>query len=673
MRFFLLLLLIVPLNCIGQLAPEQLAKVDSLNTVIRLSKNDTIVINALKAWDNIVYASDPEMDLKLNLQIDSVSARNLEQITDRTEREFFIRSKSFATSNLGFIYNERGENSTAMNYLNESLRLKKELKDEKAVARVLNNIGSIYHEQGVYSKAIEYYSKALSIHEKLGNKKEMAGALNNIGLIQRDQGNYETALKYYRRSLSLKLEIGDSVAIAVAYTNLGTLYNEMKLYDTARIETMKCLDISKKIGNKRYIALSYVNLGSIYHSLNQLDTALGYYLKGFAIQKEIDDGKMLAETAGYLSTVYLDMDNTAKAREYGEMALKLSYANDVVKVSEQASGALYRIYKKTGDNAKALEMFELNIKLKDSINSGENQKAVIRQQFRYEYEKQAALDKAEQLKKDELAAKDAERKNLIIWSGAGGLIMLLIFAGFVVNRLRVTRRQKAIIEDQKEKVDYAYSELGKEKQKSDKLLLNILPEEVAEELKTTGKSIPKHYEQVTVLFTDFKGFTKAARDISPYELVQTLNECFSAFDKIIEVHRMEKIKTIGDAYMCAGGVPIENTTNPADAVKAAIDMVAWINKWNKERSAKGLISWEIRIGIHTGELVAGVIGSKKFVYDVWGDAVNVASRMESYGEPGKINISAATNSFIKADFDTEFRGEIEIKNRGSVGMYFIKT
>lgn len=673
MRFFLFFLVIVPLTSAGQLSPKQIAKIDSLNAVIRFSKNDTVVINALKAWDNIVYSSDPEMDLKLNLQIDSVSARNLKKGSDGAERKFFMKSKSFAAANLGVIYNERGENSKAMNYLNESLELKTALKDEKAVARVLNNIGSIYHEQGVYSKAIEYYSKALAIHEKLGNKKEMAGALNNIGLIHRDQGNYGTALSYYRRSLLLKLEIGDSVAIAVAYTNLGTLYNEMKSYDTARIETMKCLDISQKMGNKRYIALAYVNLGSIYHSLNQLDTALDYYFKGFAIQQEIGDGKMLAETAGYISTVYFDMNNIPKAREYGEMALKLSYENDVVKVAEQASEALYRIYKKDGDNTKALRMFELNIKLKDSINSEENQKAVIRQQFRYEYEKQAALDKSEQQRKDELAAKDAERKNIILLSVAGGLLMVIIFAGFVVNRLRITRKQKAIIEDQKEKVDYAYGELGKEKQKSDKLLLNILPEEVAEELKTTGKSIPKHYDQVTVLFTDFKGFTKAARDISPYELVETLNECFSAFDRIIEGYHLEKIKTIGDAYMCAGGVPIENRTTPSDAVKAAIDMVAWINEWNKKRMIQGLAPWEIRVGIHTGELVAGVIGSKKFVYDVWGDAVNVASRMESYGEPGKINISAATKSLIQDDFNTEFRGEIEIKNRGSVGMYFIKT
>lgn len=222
-------------------------------------------------------------------------------------------------------------------------------------------------------------------------------------------------------------------------------------------------------------------------------------------------------------------------------------------------------------------------------------------------------------------------------------------------------------------VEERTGELIAEKKKSDTLLLNILPEEIAEELKSNGKSEPQHFDQATVLFTDFKGFTSVAAQMSPQELVETLNECFSAFDGIIESHNMEKIKTIGDAYMCAGGVPVKNTTNPTDAVQAAIEMLQWVDKWNERRSAEGKNRWEIRVGIHTGELVAGVIGSKKFAYDVWGDAVNVASRMESSSEPGKINVSAATHDYIKAQFNFEYRGEIEVKNRGAIGMYFLTS
>ncbi len=685
MKFLLFILILVPFLSYGQLSPRQSSEIDSLKKVIKQAKNDTVVVNALKAWDDIVYSSDPEMDLKLNLRIDSISARNLNKKLSEKEQDFFLNSSGFATGNLGYIYNSRGENSTALEYYGKSLKIKERLGNEKSIARVLNNIGSIYHEQGVYTKAIEYYMKALAIHKKLGDQKGIAGALNNIAIIYRYQGEYESALKYYKESLAIKLKEGDSEAIAVAYLNIGTLYNELKDYDKAREYTMKCFRISEKSGNKRYIALAYVNLGSIFHSENKLKDALEYYLKGIAIQEEIHDNKMMAETAGYVGKVYLDLGNMPKAREYSERALKLSYENDVVNVSKQASGELYQIYKKTGNMSKALEMLELNIELRDSINSKENQKAIIRQQFKYDYEKRAdslradqekksALARAEQQRKDDIAAKDAQRKNLIIWSGAGGILMILIFTGIVIKRLRITRRQKAIIESQKERVDIAYDELDKEKKKSDKLLLNILPEEVAEELKEKGEADAKLIDSVTVLFTDFKGFTAFSEQLSAKELVNEINNCFSAFDRIMEKHHVEKIKTIGDAYMAAGGVPVPNETNALDVIHAALDIQAFMRELAEEKKRNGESCFEIRIGIHTGPVIAGIVGLNKFQYDIWGDTVNIASRMESSGDVGKINISDSTYELIKDNPEISFesRGEIEAKGKGRLQMYYVE-
>ncbi len=221
-------------------------------------------------------------------------------------------------------------------------------------------------------------------------------------------------------------------------------------------------------------------------------------------------------------------------------------------------------------------------------------------------------------------------------------------------------------------VEERTSELQKEKQKSDELLRNILPEKVAIELITHGVATPRHYDSVSVLFTDFQGFTKLASEITPQELVHTLNECYSAFDDIIGRHKLEKIKTIGDAYMCAGGLPTENTTNATDAVAAAREIQEWIAKWNMEREGKGMKKWDLRIGIHTGKLIAGVIGKKKFAYDVWGDAVNIASRMESGGEINKVNISNATYELVKDQFNCTFRGRIEVKGKGEIEMYFVE-
>lgn len=210
-----------------------------------------------------------------------------------------------------------------------------------------------------------------------------------------------------------------------------------------------------------------------------------------------------------------------------------------------------------------------------------------------------------------------------------------------------------------------------EREKSESLLRNTLPLPIADELKRERKVQPRHYDDVTVLFTDFKGFTGIAESMSPQELVSELDECFRAFDKIVKGCQLEKIKTIGDAYMAAGGIPEESHDHPIRTIQAALEMLRFMDRWKEQKEKEGKPSWEIRIGIHTGPLVAGVIGTEKFAYDVWGDTVNLASRMESSGEPGRINISGPTYERTKRFFDCEHRGQIQAKNKGQVEMYFI--
>ncbi|WP_299453626.1 adenylate/guanylate cyclase domain-containing protein [uncultured Microscilla sp.] len=206
---------------------------------------------------------------------------------------------------------------------------------------------------------------------------------------------------------------------------------------------------------------------------------------------------------------------------------------------------------------------------------------------------------------------------------------------------------------------------------SEELLLNILPKEIAEELKAKGRVAPKPYELATVLFTDFKGFTSVASRMKPIDLLKELNACFDAFDEIIEKHEMERIKTIGDAYMCVGGVPNANTTNPVNAVLAALEMQRFMKQKREEKASQGENYWQCRLGINSGEVIAGVIGRKKFAYDIWGDTVNSASRMESNGEAGKVNISGSTYALVKDLFECEHRGKINAKGKGEVDMYFV--
>ena len=240
------------------------------------------------------------------------------------------------------------------------------------------------------------------------------------------------------------------------------------------------------------------------------------------------------------------------------------------------------------------------------------------------------------------------------------------------SQIAVSIENAILYENLEQKVADRTEELAQEKQKSDELLLNILPLEIAEELKSKGTTTPKKFEKVTVMFTDFKGFTQLSESLSPEELVHEIDTCFSAFDEIIEKNKLEKIKTIGDSYMCVGGLPVPNSTHAADTVNAALQIIEYMENHNKKNKMNGNPVFDIRVGLHSGPVIAGVVGSKKFIYDIWGDTVNTASRMESSGDIGKLNISETTYETVKDKYKCTYRGEIEAKNKGLIKMYFVE-
>jgi class 3 adenylate cyclase len=237
------------------------------------------------------------------------------------------------------------------------------------------------------------------------------------------------------------------------------------------------------------------------------------------------------------------------------------------------------------------------------------------------------------------------------------------------GQIAVSIDNAMLYEQLEQKVEERTAELALEKQKSEELLHNILPVETAEELKRNGFAEARHYERVTVLFTDFKGFTELSATLPPADLVREIDECFKAFDRIIGKHGIEKIKTIGDAYMAAGGLPVPNSTHAENAIRAALE----IRDYMRDRVDRGIGSpLGIRIGLHTGPVVAGIVGLKKFQYDIWGDTVNTAARMESSCDPGKVNVSSATYELTRDLFRFEARGEVEAKGKGRIPMYFVE-
>lgn len=277
--------------------------------------------------------------------------------------------------------------------------------------------------------------------------------------------------------------------------------------------------------------------------------------------------------------------------------------------------------------------------------------------LRKEQEVQDLQLKASALELDAQKAKN----NLYIIVAAISLSLLSIIGVLFFARQKTLREL-----EEKNKI------INEEKRRSDELLLNILPEEVMHELKAHGKTTAKNYSKATVLFADIKDFTTISEQLSPDDLIEGLDAYFERFDKVIEKYDIEKIKTIGDAYVCAGGVPTKSEGNPHLVVQAALDFIYEIDKLRRERTAQGKIPFEFRIGIHTGQLVAGVIGIRKFAYDIWGDTVNMAARMQQSSEAGKINISGATYELVKDKFACIYRGKVEAKNKGEIDMYFVE-
>jgi len=232
-------------------------------------------------------------------------------------------------------------------------------------------------------------------------------------------------------------------------------------------------------------------------------------------------------------------------------------------------------------------------------------------------------------------------------------------------------KQASDLEQQSSELERQKNKLEIEKNKTDELLQNILPYEIAEQLKNKGAVKAKKYRMVSIMFTDFKDFTKISEQLEPEEIIKELSVYFRKFDEITGDHFIEKIKTIGDAYMAVGGLPLRNKSNPIDTVLASLKIQRFMTYYNDSRKSKGLTVWGLRLGINTGKVIAGVIGSKKFAYDIWGDAVNTAARLETAGEVGKVNISGTTYSYIKDFFDCTYRGKIAAKNKGEIDMYFV--
>ena len=506
--------------------------------------------------------------------------------------------------------------------------------------------GHALQAKGENSKAIEAYLKSLDYANQAKNKRAIAYLHIPIADTYTIMENHESAGKYYEKGIRLLREEKDDLNLAIALLNAGDRLITLGEYDKALNYFKESSQLYEALNFKLGLAYNYGNIGIVHaeqglHSLAEEDIN-----KAMIILEELEDYYPMSVYLTYLADIYSDKGDFERAFKYADRSLELAKLYGLKEQISDANLKLSQLYESSGNYDKALEYYQTHIKYRDSVR---NIKEVQKINNEITIRKDAELEVEKEKRKTQ---------RIILWSTVGVLFLIgvLAFSLFKTNRI----------------VKAANKTIALEKERSDELLLNILPEETAQELKDKGKVEAKKYPEVTVLFSDFKGFTSYAENLSPEELVKTVDHYFSKFDLIMEKHGLEKIKTIGDAYMAVGGLTPNNDNHQAqDMILAAQEMNTFVKQVQQDEQTKA--AFDIRIGINTGSVVAGVVGSKKFAYDIWGDAVNVASRMESNSEPGRINISESTYQLIKDDFDCDYRGELEVKNRGRMKMYFVNT
>lgn len=540
----------------------------------------------------------------------------------------------------------------------KSYKIAGEMNDMSARASAIHGQGKVNYRYANYQEALNSYLEAAEIQQKLNDSTALAQTWLSLGILQSELKRYPEAQRHYQDALEIAK---DRQTIAYIYNHIGRAFRKAEVYDQARKAHERSIQIFESLEDTAGIARNYNNLGSIFRREGKFAQALDYFWTSLKMHESRGDQEALADGYNDIAKTYLQMKKLGKALEYGKAGLELARKAGLRDDERYALENLARIYESRGEYQIALATQKEHNQLKDSLLNANKLEQLA--QLHLHFERKQQLKEIELLKMDREL--DEERRLLVLVSGGSVILFLFIMAGVFYYRYRLKNRSNKVLEDKN-------AELDQEKKKSEELLLNILPAETARELLSKGFASPRSYQEVSVLFSDFKNFSKLAEKFSPEELVHELDECFQAFDEIIEKYGIEKIKTIGDAYMCASGLPKPSDDHAVKMVNAALEMQEFLKKHKEEKETLGQLYFEARIGIHTGPVVAGVVGSKKFAYDIWSDTVNTASRMESCGSVGEVNISENTWNKVKDNFECSPRGKVKAKGKGEIDMFFIK-
>jgi adenylate cyclase len=616
-------------------------------------------------------------------------------------------------------YQKRGDYSSEIKYYrklidsysaegNHSMALAYYLRIENVLSRsgtpseralLYNNLGRQYLKQQLYAKALEYFKKA-ELQCAYLNCPATDVLLVNTGVCLFNIGQTNESIQYFLKAIEIlqaKKDYGSLAhaeeLLSGAYLNTNDLYNARKHNKLGQTYAELARDSEAR-------SRAYERAADIHFELYEYEDAIYFYKLFLALNDSLrSEDKLQVQKVSELKTQLerAEIEERTRLHEREIEAITIKQ-NELEKQRLEAINLTLSLESKSKEDAlkrseerQKLTDSEFKIKSLEALKAQQDLRLAAQQNEALRNAKQIEdLQKAEELERERQLANEAKQKQelallqrdneigaltlkenetfrryALLAAGLFSVIMALLAAGYLYSR-----RSNSRLNAQNKAIELQKSQIDAERQRSDTLLRNILPLEVAEELKQTGLATPKVFENVSVLFTDFESFTKLTERIQPELVLEELNTCFHAFDQICEKHQLEKIKTIGDAFMAAAGVPVSVNESAKKAALAGLEMLDYLE--NRAKQDPKSILRRMRVGIHSGQVVAGVVGKNKFAYDIWGDTVNTAARMEEFGEAGRVNVSEATAQLLNDAFLLEDRGYLNVHSKGELRMYFVK-
>lgn len=548
------------------------------------------------------------------------------------------QSKLELLRNLSF--NEVNDLVLSLKYAEELIQLAIQANDNNYLFHGYYQKGNTKRLAGELEAALDAFIKSAEVAQKSKHPSREGSAYGAIADIYAVSRNHKNAMLYYHKAIATLQPTKDSIALASYISNAGDALLKNQDYDSALYYFKRAIRIFEKVNYPTGKAYCLGNIGMVYASTGQNTLA----------EKNINAAiKLLEETQDYypicvylisMCDIYNEKKDSSSALNYAFRSLKLAQQYNLKEQISDANLKLSQLYEQSGNQAASYKYYKAHITYRDSVNNIKSvqQLADLRTDFEVS-QKQVEVDLLNQEKRNQR------------------IVMISLFSILALTTALLGT------------LYWYFRNISREKKRSESLLLNILPSATAKELKERGKVEAVRFEQVTVLFTDFVKFTSIAEKVAPEQLVESIDYYFKGFDEITSKYGLEKIKTVGDSYMCACGLPTPDPAHARNVVQAAKEMVAMVK--HEYNTKDELSHFEVRVGVHTGPVVAGIVGLKKWQYDIWGDTVNIASRMESKSEPGRVNLSESTYREVKDHFNCEYRGELEVKNRGLMKMYFL--